>query len=203
MAKRPPQPENKSKCKSKYEFRTQSMLQGANVMTVLKTQQSTLAKSKSKTKKPFKLRPKKPQQSVRRSNLMANALLPLMSPQREKPKPTQASPARATQTLLVVRDSVERQQPEISVDKKQRHRLPPMPPMPPLKPKLQMREAGVKATASQSQSQSQGKQPPDVEVPLTTRLPIIDFISTDDFARMHAFKKPKLARRSTNKANDE
>ncbi|KAM8720006.1 hypothetical protein ACLKA7_006117 [Drosophila subpalustris] len=222
----------------------------SHVMTVLRAKPSLKKKRK----------PKKQQQPIRRSPLMANALLPLM-PSTKKKKSDEGQPkvegrrkvsGDATQTLLVIRDSLERlvrpkkmfrsaqrrspqatgavklekvpHQPvsvETFYDKGQR-----LAPMPFKQSKNAHSTAGglgekvVAAGAgtgvgggvgvgSSGSGQSSGGQSTvhpvsvkqnqknnnEMEVPLTTRLPIIDFISTDDFARMHASKKQKAARR--------
>ncbi|KAH8403537.1 hypothetical protein KR215_011113 [Drosophila sulfurigaster] len=206
----------KSKSKSKPKSNTNQMV---NVITVLKTQPTLSSKPQVAPSKKFKWRPRKPQQTVRRSKLMANALLPLMSEKRaEEHKPEQTKtttttmtnksrPTKATQTLLVVRDTLQlkhaakSEKSQQTAEKKRTQRLPPMP----FKHKLHPASGGnalasvsastaAAAAASGIKPLSSQKQN-DVEVPLTTRLPIIDFISTDDFARMHAFKKAKAARR--------
>ncbi|XP_034484244.1 mastermind-like protein 2 [Drosophila innubila] len=239
-----------------------------NVMTVLRAHPTTLTKplvSPTKKRKPKKQQQQQ-QQPIRRSHLMANALLPLMPSAKKKKcdegqQKVDGSAGRrkvsgnATQTLLVIRDSLERlvnpkktspksslrRNPEttaavsvklekvshqpVSVetfyDKGQRvgsNRLAPMP----LKQsqKLHLSTAagaggasgggGASGLSSGGQSTvhtvgaKQNQKSNEMEVPLTTRLPIIDFISTDDFARMHATKKQKAARRLAlaNEANE-
>ncbi|KAL7744181.1 hypothetical protein ACLKA6_009154 [Drosophila palustris] len=232
----------------------------------------TVLRAKPSLKK--KRKPKKQQQPIRRSPLMANALLPLMPSTKKKKKSDEGQPkvegrrkvsGNATQTLLVIRDSLERlvrpkkmfrssqrRSPEatgavklekvshqpVSVetfyDKGQRmgaQRLAPMPFKQSKNAHLTAGGLGEKVVAggvgtgvgggvgvaggigigvgSSGSAQSSGGQSTvhpvsvkqnqknnnEMEVPLTTRLPIIDFISTDDFARMHASKKQKAARR--------
>ncbi|XP_062140317.1 uncharacterized protein LOC133848678 [Drosophila sulfurigaster albostrigata] len=201
----------KSKSKSKPKSNTNQMV---NVITVLKTQPTLSSKPQVAPSKKFKWRPRKPQQTVRRSKLMANALLPLMSDKRvEEHKPEQTKttnksrPTKATQTLLVVRDTLQlkhaakSEKSQQTAEKKRTQRLPPMPFKHKLHPVSGGNAPASASTSTAATAAASGIKPlssqkqNDVEVPLTTRLPIIDFISTDDFARMHAFKKAKAARR--------
>lgn len=213
-------------------------IQQPNVMTVLKADPSF-------TKPlviPKKRKPKKQQdQPIRRSLLMTNALLPLMPVTRKKksdegPQNVEGSATgrhrvsgNATQTLLVIRDSLEHLMHTKKLSKLEKvekhkvvpsshqpvsvepfynkghhvgsHRLTPMP----FKHSERSHLSGGKGGGDNNAASHYGNSTSGVkqnsknnymEVPLTTRLPIIDFLSTDDFARTQISKKQRAAKRA-------